>query len=307
VHMWQLTTGKREKSGRSRPPTQEFATRGDKSTVGYGARTKTGAALRIHWTALVFSSVNSAVQLLVPLYALHLGYPGLTIGILAALPSVANISLRVVAGRLSDRHGETRVLQAGGLFYLTATLGLLLSTAAGLAPFVCAQVLQGVGRSIFWTVGQAYVTKLPLERGQHLSPFNGATNLGMLLVCVGRDVCAGRVLLPGVPGAGGLWCPEHRSPRHAACRRYAGDQLRGAQPHRQGDPVGAARSDVHHQRGTGARRRPHIPQLAAAGRPAARGRVLLGRMQPRLSAGRAAAQRLAFPRRDDGFRRGVRG
>ena len=154
--------------------------------------------MRIHWTALVFSSVNSAVQLLVPLYALHLGYPGLTIGILAALPSVANISLRVVAGRLSDRHGETRVLQAGGLFYLTATLGFLLSTAAGLAPFVCAQILQGVGRSVFWTVGQAYVTKLPLERGQHLSLFNGATNLGMLLGMSGAGLL---VVSLGYPGA----------------------------------------------------------------------------------------------------------
>src|SRR5712692_1089130 len=135
-------------------------------------RRSRGAAVRIHWMALVFAFNNAAMQLLVPLYAIHLGYPGLTIGILAALPAIANMTLRLAAGRLSDRHGETTVLQIGGLFSLAAALGLLLSTSVGLAAFAGAQLLQGVGRSIFWTVGQTYVTKLPLQRGQHLSLFN---------------------------------------------------------------------------------------------------------------------------------------
>lgn len=135
----------------------------------------------IHWIALVFSFVNATLQLLVPLYALHLGYPGLTIGILAALPSIANVTLRLAVGRLSDRYGETRILQIGGVFYLTAAVGYLLSTGWGLAALVGAQLLQGIGRSIFWTVGQTYVTKLPLQGGQNLSIFNGASNLGMLL------------------------------------------------------------------------------------------------------------------------------
>ncbi len=135
----------------------------------------------IHWAALAFAFINSTIVLLVPLYALHLGYPGLTIGILAALPSITNVTLRLTVGQLSDRHGETKVLQAGGLFYLAATIGLLLATHVGLAALVGAQLLQGVGRSIFWTVGQTYVTKLPLQGGRNLSLFNGSSNLGMLL------------------------------------------------------------------------------------------------------------------------------
>ncbi len=135
----------------------------------------------IHWTALIFAFINSTIQLLVPLYALHLGYPGLTIGILAALPSIANVTLRLMVGRLSDHHGETRILQIGGLFYLAATIGLFFATQVGLMALVGAQLLQGVGRSIFWTVGQTYVTKMPLRRGQNLSLFNGSSNLGMLL------------------------------------------------------------------------------------------------------------------------------
>jgi MFS family permease len=146
--------------------------------------------LLIHWIALIFSFTNSTVQLLVPLYALHLGYPGLIIGILAALPSVTSVALRLTFGRLSDYHGETKILRIGGLFYLAAAAGLLLSTSLGLAAFVGAQLLQGVGRAIFWTVGQSYVTKLPLKRGQHLSLFNGATNVGMLLGTSGAGVFA---------------------------------------------------------------------------------------------------------------------
>ena len=135
----------------------------------------------IHWLALVFSVINATVQLLVPLYALRLGYSGLIIGMLAALPSVANVTLRLMFGRLSDRYGETAVLRLGGLFYLVSAAGMLLSTWAGLAALVGAQLLQGVARSIFWTVAQTYVTKLPLRGGLNLSLFNGATNLGMVL------------------------------------------------------------------------------------------------------------------------------
>ncbi len=144
----------------------------------------------IHWIALVFAFNNATVQLLVPLYALHLGYPGLVIGILAALPSIANVTLRLTFGRLSDYHGETGILRIGGLFYLAAAIGLLLSTSFGLAALVGAQLLQGVGRAVFWTVGQTYVSKLPLMRGQHLSLFNGASNLGMLLGMSGAGVFA---------------------------------------------------------------------------------------------------------------------
>jgi MFS family permease len=146
--------------------------------------------LIIHWIALVFAFNNATVQLLVPLYALHLGYSGLVIGILAALPSIANVTLRLTFGRLSDYHGETRILRIGGLFYLAAAVGLLLSTSVGVAALVGAQLLQGVGRAVFWTVGQAYVSKLPLMRGQHLSLFNGASNLGMLLGMSGAGVFA---------------------------------------------------------------------------------------------------------------------
>lgn len=135
----------------------------------------------IHWLGLVFALINATVQLLVPLYALRLGYSGLIIGVLAALPSIANVTLRVMFGRLSDRYGETAVLRLGGLFYLVSAAGMLLSTWAGLAALAGAQLLQGVARSIFWTVAQTYVTKLPLRGGLNLSLFNGATNLGMVL------------------------------------------------------------------------------------------------------------------------------
>jgi MFS family permease len=139
------------------------------------------AGVLIHAIALVFSVINATIQLLVPLYALYRGYSPLTIGVLAALPSVANVTLRLVFGRLSDRHGEAPILQVGGLIHIASALSFLLSTAIGLAPFVLAQLLQGVARSIFWTVGQTYVTKLPLRGGLNLGLFNGAGNLGMLI------------------------------------------------------------------------------------------------------------------------------
>ena len=134
----------------------------------------------IQWLALVFSLISATIQLLIPLYALRLGYPGLIIGTLAALPSVSNVTLRLTFGRLSDRHGEAAILRLGGLFFLGCAAGLLFSTWAGLAALVAAQLLQGLGRSVFWTVAQTYVTKLPLRGGLNLSLFNGATNLGMI-------------------------------------------------------------------------------------------------------------------------------
>lgn len=164
----------------------------------------------IYVAGFVFASMNSVVQLFMPLYSLSLGFSVFAIGSLTALPSVTQLMLRLAVGQLSDRYGERRLLEFSGLVCLVAAMALALSPWLGLVALVGSQVMVGLGRAAFWTVGRAYATKLPGSSGRHVSLLNAACSLGQLSGLAGTGFLVAALGYPltslGIISMAALYC-----------------------------------------------------------------------------------------------------
>lgn len=114
----------------------------------------------------------------VPLLALSVGYDAASVGFLVATAAgcqfLTRLALPALLGRFADR-----ALAGAAALCLLGTFGLIaLSTA--LPVFLLAQILQGIGRALFWTSTQTHAvrdTGRPVDR---LVDMNLAGNLGTL-------------------------------------------------------------------------------------------------------------------------------
>lgn len=99
------------------------------------------------------------LQVLVPLYALSLGFSIVKISSLVSLPVLVELVVRFGGGALSDRFGERRVLQI--CFFLMALAGATLLVADRYLYIALAQALAFCSRSLFWTSIQSLGSQLP--------------------------------------------------------------------------------------------------------------------------------------------------
>ena len=82
------------------------------------------------------------MHVVVPLYALHLGFSILQISSIVAVPVLATLVVRFVGGALSDRFGERFVLQ--GCYVLQTLAALLLLWAASFASLIVVLVVANI-------------------------------------------------------------------------------------------------------------------------------------------------------------------
>jgi MFS family permease len=99
------------------------------------------------------------LQVLVPLYALSLGFSIVKISSLVSLPVLVELVVRFGGSALSDRFGERRVLQI--CFFLMALAATTLLVAEGYIQIALAQALAFCSRSLFWTSIQSLGSQLP--------------------------------------------------------------------------------------------------------------------------------------------------
>jgi len=99
------------------------------------------------------------LQVLVPLYALSLGFSIIKISSLVSLPVLAELVVRFGGSAISDRFGERRVLQI--CFLLMALSGAVLLLADHYLHLLLAQALAFCSRSTFWTSIQSLGSQLP--------------------------------------------------------------------------------------------------------------------------------------------------
>ena len=99
------------------------------------------------------------LQVLVPLYALSLGFSIIKISSLVSLPVLVELVVRFGGSAISDRFGERRVLQI--CFLLMALSGATLLLADHYIHLLIAQALAFCSRSTFWTSIQSLASQLP--------------------------------------------------------------------------------------------------------------------------------------------------
>jgi MFS family permease len=113
----------------------------------------------LHVSGALWNICMGMLQILVPLYALSLGFSIVKISSLVALPVLVELVVRFGGSALSDRFGERRALQI--CFILMALSGAALCFAEHYIHLLLAQSLAFCSRSVFWTSIQSLVSQLP--------------------------------------------------------------------------------------------------------------------------------------------------
>ncbi len=119
-------------------------------------------------------------QVLVPLYALHLGYDLAALGIIVASQAVFGLLLRLVAGAIADQFGERRVLWFS---FGTMVAGSLIFAISGdFWVLIAAQTFMGFSRATYWTVTQSYSSRINRDRTPEiLGRINSSGNAGSVI------------------------------------------------------------------------------------------------------------------------------
>ena len=132
----------------------------------------------IPWmVALNVMGVNLIAPVL-PAYAAHFGVGFAVASSLLTSFALARMSLRLAAGRLSDRHGSRRVCASGGL--IQASGALLAGFAPSFGVLLAARLIQGSGSAMFGTSINRYllVTTDKGELGRATARFQGGILIG---------------------------------------------------------------------------------------------------------------------------------
>jgi MFS family permease len=131
-------------------------------------------------SACLWCLCNGIMHVLVPLYAISLGFSILAISSIVAVPVLATLVIRFVGGAFSDRFGERGVLQ--GCYFLMTLAALMLLAAEGYASLMIVVVVANVSRSTFWIPAQSLASQLPgTNVGKKVGKLSAANNFGSLL------------------------------------------------------------------------------------------------------------------------------
>jgi MFS family permease len=134
--------------------------------------------------ALAWNFGLGMTWLAVPLYAYTQGLSNAEIGILFAVPVLAQAPLNLMGGAYTDRIGGRRILL--GSCMATIAAGLWFMYAQGFWMLLAGQIVFILARAAFWPATWAMASELPGVRGTQLGRLNAATNLGQI---VGTTLC----------------------------------------------------------------------------------------------------------------------
>ena len=174
-------------------------------------RTQSRAALLSYGASFSYQITLGLIQVLVPLYALHLGYDLTLLGVIVASQAVFGLVLRLFAGAIADQFGERWVLWAS---FVTMVTGMVFFVLSGTFwVLILAQSFVGYSRATYWTATQSYVSRINPERSGEiygrLNAFGsaggliGASMSGVLVITLGYGVAfsvTGVIALAGFIG-----------------------------------------------------------------------------------------------------------
>jgi DHA1 family multidrug resistance protein-like MFS transporter len=117
-------------------------------------------------------------QLLIPLYASHLGFSGVAIGSLIALPILVQIIFNLLGGAWTDRLGGMVISQAA--FVATIVAGVVFAYSSSFAGLLFANVILIVARAMYWPSSWSLASQLPGAHNESIGWLNAITSLGQI-------------------------------------------------------------------------------------------------------------------------------
>jgi len=118
-------------------------------------------------------------HILIPLYADHLGYSGVAIGSLVALPVLVQITFNLLGGAWTDRLGGKQLALASCLAFAAA--GVVFVFASSFGTLLLAQLCAILSRAMFWPAAWSLGSQLPGDRGEQMGRLNSITNAGQIV------------------------------------------------------------------------------------------------------------------------------
>ncbi len=131
-------------------------------------------------SSLFFNIASSVSIILIPLYALHLGYDPLQIGTLISSAGIFHVLLRIFGGMLSDYFEERPILWTSYTVFLAGTL--ILGMTESFWSIFFAQLIMGAARSFYWTASQSYSTRINERQASGIiAKLTSVTSAGQVL------------------------------------------------------------------------------------------------------------------------------
>lgn len=115
--------------------------------------------------------------ILVPLYALYLGFDLAELGFIVASQAVFGLFLRLFAGAISDRFGERWVLLSS---FGTMLIGAaIIGGSTTFWALILGQTFLGISRATYWTATQSYCSRInPAKSGTLLGRMSSSRTSG---------------------------------------------------------------------------------------------------------------------------------
>ena len=132
--------------------------------------------------SIIYSIATQMALILVPLYAISLKMPPLSLAFLVSLPAVLQIATRSFCGIINNYFGENRIMKVSFLGMSVAGVAFIVSDT--LLTLYIAQFLLSLSRGLFWSTAQTYLSKLPEVKGRVNKVFGlleGAAAIGAII------------------------------------------------------------------------------------------------------------------------------
>ena len=140
-------------------------------------RAEVRATLLIYLAGFTYHIGLGSTLILVPLYALHLGFDLAELGVIIASQAVFGLLLRLFPGAISDRFRERWVL----LFSFGATVAgaAIIGVSDTFWTLILGQTFLGISRATYWTATQSYCSRInPAKAGTLLGRMSSARTSG---------------------------------------------------------------------------------------------------------------------------------
>ena len=147
-------------------------------------------------SAFTWNFALGMTQLLIPLYALELGFSGIAIGTLISLPIIVQVIFNLIGGAWTDRVGGMAISLIS--FAATVAAGVMFALSSSFGALFAAQTMMIVARAVYWPASWTLVSQLPGERSKLMGRLNAVTAFGQIAGTMGGGMI---VVASGFPAA----------------------------------------------------------------------------------------------------------
>lgn len=148
--------------------------------AGAQAQFESRAIVLSYSAAFSYQITLGLIQVLIPLYALHLGYDLAVLGLIVGSQAIFGLFLRLFAGAIADQFGERWVLWAS---FITMFIGMVFFLSSGqFWMLILGQSFIGYSRATYWTATQSYASRInPSRYAEIYGRINAFGNAGSLI------------------------------------------------------------------------------------------------------------------------------